>query len=181
MIIYLVRHGETYWNIESIFQGWSNNPLNEKGITQAQKVAEEISQLKPCAFYSSDLMRAKQTAEIINNELGMEIVLDNRLREFSLGEFEGHPKSVTPLQTHELYKHEFGAETPEDVFTRAKDFVAELKTKNLDSVLVVSHRGLIQMIRYCISRDKWHDEDSESFFGEVFYKTPHAQVMRVEV
>jgi len=178
-MFYLVRHGETQWNVDGVYQGWSNNPLNEKGFAQAEDISREIAKLSPTAFYCSDLLRAKQTAEIINKNLGIKIIFDERLREFSLGAYEG--KSKLNIPTQELYKQEFGAETPKEVFKRAKSFTSELKEMNISDALVVAHRGLIQMILYCIDKHKWNDEDSDTFFDAVFNKTPHTSIIKLDL
>ena len=69
-MIYLVRHGQTDWNIEKKHtQGHTDIPLNENGKKQAEQLAQSISNLKIDKIISSDLLRAKETAEIINKKL----------------------------------------------------------------------------------------------------------------
>ena len=87
--LYLIRHGQTDWNLEGRYQGQSDVPLNEKGIAQVQSLIEKLNGHSFAAIYSSDLMRARQTAEPIAKALGMEVNIDKRLREINQGEWEG--------------------------------------------------------------------------------------------
>ena len=75
MKLYLVRHGETSWNIERKVQGQTDIPLTETGVRQAEKVREELKDVAFDICYCSPLMRAKRTAEIVTNGR-IEIVID---------------------------------------------------------------------------------------------------------
>lgn len=80
-MIYLIRHGETDWNVERKIQGQTDIPLNSNGKQQAEEAANEIANLKIDRIISSDLSRAKETAEIINKKVGAKITFDKRIRE----------------------------------------------------------------------------------------------------
>jgi probable phosphoglycerate mutase len=165
-MIYFVRHGQTEWNVQKVSQGWSDNPLNEIGRAQAEKVADEIVKLRPTYFFCSDLMRARETAEIINKKLNMEIIFDSRLREFGSGRLEGQKKHELPLDIMQDFKknpHKYGAESLEDVFKRAQSFIKEIVDRKLENVLVVSHGGFIVMMRYCELNKEWNEEKSAAF------------------
>ena len=88
-MIYLIRHGQTNWNAERKIQGQTDIPLNQIGQQQAKDVSEEISKLKIDKIFSSDLLRARETAEIINEKIGAKIEYDKRLREVNYGNYEG--------------------------------------------------------------------------------------------
>lgn len=87
--IFLVRHGETEWNLEMRFQGWENIPLNEKGIREAELLAQRLKKERIAAVYSSPLSRALKTAQIIALMHGLEPSIVEGLREISFGKWEG--------------------------------------------------------------------------------------------
>ena len=88
MIIIFVRHGETDYNKIKRVQGTQQIPLNEQGKTQAQQVAESLQQYKITHIYCSGLVRARETAEIINSSLSLPIMTDDRLNERNWGIWE---------------------------------------------------------------------------------------------
>jgi len=85
----MVRHGQTVWNLEGKRQGYLDSPLTEKGLAQAKALARRFGRLSFRVLYSSDLGRAYQTAKIISEVTGHEIITDSRLRERNLGIFQG--------------------------------------------------------------------------------------------
>lgn len=91
-MILLARHGETDDNVPPLrFQGQRDTPLNERGRAQARELAEQVAaRARPIAsLWSSDLSRARETAEIVGARIGLEPRLDARLREGWRGEWEG--------------------------------------------------------------------------------------------
>lgn len=86
--VYLVRHGETQWNAERRIQGQSDSPLTAKGEQQAWQVAERARNLGITHIIASDLGRTQQTARIIAEACGCDIILDPRLRELDMGVLE---------------------------------------------------------------------------------------------
>jgi 2,3-bisphosphoglycerate-dependent phosphoglycerate mutase len=89
--VWLVRHGQTDWNKEGRYQGQRDIPLNAAGMAQAAQTAELLARLQVPfdGIFSSDLLRARQTAGMIGERLGLPVFLDPRLREISLGSWEG--------------------------------------------------------------------------------------------
>lgn len=87
--IYVVRHGVTLWNREARFQGQIDVPLTEEGREQARRLAERLATSSPAAIWSSDLTRARDTAEIIAIRHGLRVHTTPLLRELMLGEWEG--------------------------------------------------------------------------------------------
>lgn len=89
--LYLVRHGVTLWNKEMRFQGHTDIPLDEEGREQARRIAARLTRLSspPLAVWSSDLTRARETAEQIAAPHGVTVHITPLLRETSLGEWEG--------------------------------------------------------------------------------------------
>jgi 2,3-bisphosphoglycerate-dependent phosphoglycerate mutase len=85
-----IRHGETAWNVDTRIQGQLDIPLNETGRWQAERLAAVVAEEGIKALYSSDLLRAHQTAQAISRATGLPIVTDTGLRERGFGGFEGH-------------------------------------------------------------------------------------------
>ena len=100
--VLLWRHGRTAWNVQRRFQGQSDPPLDGVGETQARVAAPMIAAYSPVAIISSDLRRAVQTAEPLAELLGLPVRLDPRLRERSLGRWEG----LTRDEVQRLYPEE---------------------------------------------------------------------------
>ena len=86
--LYLIRHGETDYNNALRFQGQTDIPLNQKGIEQAEKVADFLKDVPLQAIYTSSLQRARTTAEIIGRAKGLEPQATDALREMSFGIWE---------------------------------------------------------------------------------------------
>ena len=87
--VLFIRPGETQWNKVGRQQGWVSIPLNEHGQTQAQRLSNFVRHLGLGALYSSDLLRAKQTSEILAEKLSIEPIYDSRLRERNIGLWQG--------------------------------------------------------------------------------------------
>jgi broad specificity phosphatase PhoE len=91
--VLLARHGETDDNVVPLrFQGFTDTPLNDTGRRQAAELAEKVAaRAEPVAsLWSSDLSRARETAEIVGRRIGLTPTLDARLREGARGRWEGH-------------------------------------------------------------------------------------------
>jgi len=85
----LIRHGETTWNRATRIQGHTDIPLSELGLAQAERLAQALADEPLAAIYSSDLSRARQTAETLARVHGLPVQLDMALRERAFGRFEG--------------------------------------------------------------------------------------------
>lgn len=111
----LVRHGETNDNLEPLrFQGFTDTPLNDTGRAQAASLAERLAAERPLglrwpagtgagSLWSSDLSRARETAEIVGARLALQPRLDARLREANRGRWEGHTFAEIEHAEPELY------------------------------------------------------------------------------
>ena len=92
-MLYITRHGETDWNHMKKIMGRCDEPLNENGIRQAYIAKEEIDKYDIDFIICSPLIRARQTAEIINEDRNLEMIIDERIIERNFGEFEGTVKN----------------------------------------------------------------------------------------
>src|SRR5262249_54263793 len=85
----LVRHGLTAYLADGRYQGWSNPPLNVEGKKQIRQIAPRFVSQNPQIIFCSPLKRARQSADILNKKLNLEIIEDGRIKEMSFGKWEG--------------------------------------------------------------------------------------------
>jgi probable phosphoglycerate mutase len=140
----LVRHGETDWNAAGRLQGQTDAPLNEHGRRQAATVAGRLAGDGVAAVYTSDLVRAKETAEIIGATLRLGVVVDPDLRERDWGSWEG-------LTAAERERVEFVGEPQEahrERVLRAMHRIAERHPAQ--RVVVVTHGGSMRRVQAAI-------------------------------
>jgi 2,3-bisphosphoglycerate-dependent phosphoglycerate mutase len=102
--ILLARHGETDWNRDNRFQGHADPPLNETGRTQARALAKTLAGEPLSAVYTSPLRRAAETAETVAAVHGLDVEVDDGLREVDVGSWEG----LTRAELEEHYPAQFG-------------------------------------------------------------------------
>lgn len=123
----LLRHGRTAWNHTGRAQGHADVPLDEVGHAQAAAVAPYVAALRPARLWSSDLVRARQTADHVAVACGLPVEADPRLREFSVGERQGltwdesvarFPQIADGVGLGERLRGVPGAETDDDVAAR---------------------------------------------------------------
>ena len=138
----LVRHGETDWNADGRLQGQTDRPLSDYGRRQARKLAGELEGEELEAIYSSDLARARETAEIVGERLGLPVELDPELREKDWGTWEG-------LTAVERDRVEFVGESTQAHQERilgALRRIAERHPRDC-RVLVVTHGGSMRRVQ----------------------------------
>lgn len=143
MKIYLVRHGQVPHNASHQYNT-KDEDLTDIGINQALEVKEKIKDIDFDIIYSSPLIRAKHTAEIITDN-SKSIVFDDRIRERSCGSLSGQPLEVTNREEYWNYYTDIQYGTSEniqDFFERVYSFLDELKNKDYKKVLIVGHSGI---------------------------------------
>lgn len=86
-----LRHGATDWNRQGLFQGRTDNPLNEDGLKQAHEAADMLRDVGISRIVASPLVRAARTAEIIADAIAVPLTIDAGIIEFDFGSFEGRP------------------------------------------------------------------------------------------
>ncbi len=128
--IYLVRHGETDWNAKGLVQGQSNIPLNKRGEQQAKDLANKLKKIRFAAVFSSDLLRAKKTAEIIALEKNIAIITTQVLRERYFGPLEGKSNPWLKIWQSKLKKS-----LKQLIAEEEKIFKASPKIENDDRLL----------------------------------------------
>ncbi|MEX2103873.1 MAG: histidine phosphatase family protein, partial [Bacilli bacterium] len=124
----------------------SNIPLDEDGVNDAHSLAERLSKENWEVIYSSDLLRAKQTAEIINLKLGIEsIYFDEKLREMRGGKIEGTTEEERIHNWGQNWREiELGLESPVEGMLRGTQIIEEIAKQHANkNVLIVSHGALI--------------------------------------
>ena len=142
-MIYIIRHGQTDWNVEGRYAGRIDAPLNSKGIEQANVIKEELKHIKFDKVFSSPLLRAYKTAEIICG--GGNIIKDERLIERNNGGLEGKLKTEVNcnIDFNDPNECKYNIENIIEFRKRIKNFfddiVYKYKGKN---ILVVTHAGV---------------------------------------
>lgn len=154
--IYFVRHGETDWNVQGRMQGHTDIPLNAIGEVQAHELREKFQDVRFDAVFSSDLQRARRTAEIILLDCNLVIQTTKALRERSYGEFEGRTKEETQVIINNLLSKLTDEEkksaklfpeqeNDEEVASRVVTFLREIAIVNSGkNILFVSHGGVVR-------------------------------------
>ncbi len=154
MKIYMVRHGETDWNVRGMFYGWYDCDINENGVAQATRLHEYFKDVEYDKVYCSDLLRARHTAEIVVGDKECEFIPEPSLRELNFGDWEDtHPKDI-----HKQYGYDIknwgktvwdaglipNGESHEQFYDRIiagfQKIVAENKGK---TILLVAHNGTL--------------------------------------
>ncbi|HEX7065491.1 MAG TPA: histidine phosphatase family protein [Bacillales bacterium] len=143
----LVRHGSTSWNKEGRAQGSSDIPLDEEGRTEAGRLAERLSMEDWEFLYSSNLLRARQTAEIIGGRMGgLQVQLDPRLREAGGGQIEGTTEEERVLRWGKDWrKLDLGLEKADSIIARGLPCIEEIAERHENkNILIVSHGSFIR-------------------------------------
>ena len=157
-MIYLVRQGQTDWNLFKRCNGITETFLNQTGIEQSERQAENVKDIKFDACFCSPQKRTRQTCEIIYKE---PIIFDDRLIEIICGEFEGKEETAEMMQPfwQAAATGDRGVEKLDDFMKRSFDFCDmirdEYKEKN---VLIVTHAANIRaIIYYFLGKPKDYD------------------------
>lgn len=152
----LVRHGETDWNSEGRYQGNTDVPLSVAGLRQAEAAARRLAGERPCAVYSSDLARARETAAAVAAACRIEVRLEPGLREMRFGAWEG----LTHVEIAERYPREWaawiadprrvappGGETADELAERVAAAMRRIRCECAGATaVVVAHGGSLQTL-----------------------------------
>jgi broad specificity phosphatase PhoE len=158
--LFLIRHGETGWNVEGRYQGQADPPLNQEGLRQARSLARRLRGRGLDVLYTSPLLRARVTTDIVSDVLHAPVRVDARLMEINLGRWQGRLATDIEREDPELFRRwhaepwavrppegETLAQVQERVFAAADDI---LNRCHGQCVGVVTHRipYLLLGIRY---------------------------------
>lgn len=165
MKIYSTRHGQTSFNRQEIILGTTDIELDETGKGQARALAERIHEIGTIdIIISSPMKRAMQTAAILAERCGLDIVTDDRLREWDYGSYEGKGRFTEGFAENKL---DFGVrmgvtgesllQLAHRVYSALDDIIAKYNDK---TVLLVSHGGVCRVIE-----TYFRDMSAESFAG----------------
>lgn len=162
-MIYFLRHG---LDDETYIGGWSDVDLTSSGIEQVKEIISVISKLPISKIVSSDVKRARTTAEIVGNALNLPIEYSNKFRELDKGLLTGlkvndaynrYPEYKDGITIDMRYPE---GESMMDLYERVRLLLGEIE--GWDEVLIVTHRGIINMV-YFLTENKLPDMDKNQF------------------
>ncbi len=159
MKIHIIRHGRTDWNVQMKIQGKTDIPLNEEGVLQARKLAEELKkrkqELRVACVYTSFLQRAKQTAEIVAEALELPCEILPGVEEMDLGDWEGHswtevkekwPEYYDSWHQERRYTRTVNGESYEEVLQRLLPALYPFAENSTEDILIVTHSAVIMAL-----------------------------------
>lgn len=161
MKFYLLRHGQTNWNIEGKIQGKTDVPLNETGMEQAGFLAMAMGRCMAKALYTSPLLRAKQTAQAVAERMGLPVYVLPELKEVDFGLWEGctwneiekkYPQDYRLWMKNPASVAPTGGESRQSLSARSRDVVEKVVRRASDGdVVLVAHGGiLVYLIDYLL-------------------------------
>jgi len=152
MLLYLIRHGQSTYNVQGRIQGQSDCELSEQGRRQGEAVARRLAVLPIRAIHASPLRRASQTAEFLARALNLEIQFDPRLKEVDVGHFQDQiradvmrrfPEAVPRWRGGELDFAFPGGESRRALIRRGHEALLSIARTDHDHAAIVSHGGLL--------------------------------------
>jgi probable phosphoglycerate mutase len=160
--ILAIRHGETDWNASLRIQGHTDIPLNATGSWQAARLAEALADEGICALYSSDLLRARDTAAPLAERAGLALTTEPGLRERCFGEFEGStfleieqhwPEQSARWRQRDADFGPVGGETLESFYARCMATATRLAARHPGQVIaLVAHGGVLDCLHRAATR-----------------------------
>lgn len=153
MKLYVMRHGQTDWNVLKKVQGFTDIELNSNGINQAKESKKIFNKYDIDLIISSPLKRARKTAEIISQDKKTPIILNENLKERGFGELEGRNPTTDPIfENFKFWNYnknviEHNIEPVVDCCNRVWNFLDTIKEKYSDKkIMLVTHGGIVMAI-----------------------------------
>lgn len=143
MYVYVIRHGESETNLGKRLTGWFDTPLTDKGRSDAKKAGLFLKDVVFDKIFASDLVRAKETAEIALP--GCQYEISKLVKEINVGSLANTKHSDIPIETKQrtsqIGYQEFGGESRDEFKARILQFMKQLESSNYKNVAVFSHAG----------------------------------------
>lgn len=151
MELYVVRHGQTDYNVQGLFQGHIDTPLNNIGIEQAKETALKLKNMKVDKILVSPLKRARQTAQYISKITGIKFEIEKRLIERSFGNMEGCASrpdwNIQMMLDYEKNYTNENVEPIQELFERVYNYLDGITKKYKNkTVILVTHGAISQAI-----------------------------------
>lgn len=183
MKLFLIRHGETDWNIKGKIQGNCDIELNDNGIKQAEELSNKIleDKYKFSKIYSSPQRRAVKTAEILSKVTNMEYISIEGLKEINLGEWEGlswaevkekYPKEYKEWYANRRYTKPPKGESYQDMLQRVLISIYKIINENCDDIVIVTHSAVIMCIQCYLT--------NTPFDKMMKFKTDNASITEID-
>lgn len=176
MKVFVVRHGQTLWNIQNKVCGITDIGLTQKGVEQANKLARIVKQYEIDQIITSPLVRAIKTSEIIADFCKINISVDKRLIEQNYGIYEGVDRNNENFLNNKknfAYKYPNG-ESMMQVAYRVYELIDEIKEKYQNrKVLLVSHGGVCRIVN-----TYFNDMTNVEFFN---YKLDNGEIVEYDL
>ena len=183
MNLIMVRHGEIPSNVNKVYAGRSPEHLTEKGVQQARQVSEKLKDLKIDALYSSPIQRALQTAQIITEENGLDLRVEEAFREIEMGPWEGmseadvareFPKEWSTWNADPAKLKLEGREPLDSLLERVLEGVRSIyKTHSSGNVVVVTHVAIIRVLLL------WQADKSLNLYKTIH--VPNAEIFEINI
>jgi alpha-ribazole phosphatase len=162
MKLFLIRHGETDWNLKGKIQGSSDIELNDTGIKQAEELSNKVLEesYKFSKIYSSSQRRAVNTAEILRRVINVDYISIEGLEEINLGEWEGlswaevkekYPTGYEEWYINRRYTKPPKGESYQEMLQRVLTAIRKIINENYDDVVIVTHSAVIMCIQCYIT------------------------------
>ena len=157
MKIYLVRHGQTLFNLHERVQGWCDSPLTQEGIVQAKALSKSLQSIPFEYAYSSTSERAMDTMHYILQDRNVPYAYVKGLKELNFGCLEGEKKAdvFTDIRVYEKGFEMYGGETLISSNQRFMSCLETIAKKHTDPVLVVAHGGVIMGALRCLDEARF--------------------------
>lgn len=182
MKLLLIRHGEIPSNVNKVYAGKSPERLTKKGVCQAREVSEKLKEYEVDALYSSPIKRALQTAQIISERIGMDLVVENAFREIKMGPWEGMSENDVAKE----YPGEWdiwsnrpaelrlpGRETLDDLQQRVLTGISGIKAEHNGNIVIVTHVAIIRVLLL------WHANKSLNLYKTIH--VPNGEIFEVRI